>query len=101
MHCKIFHSRRHSQLEAAVNDWLAAHPGSRFPLGPQYTTCLVADDVEYILEHTLILFYSEPDTHDPFATDEDEEEETAASPGYGLGPTDQLLSLAEQRAGLL
>ena len=98
MHCKIFHSKRHSQLEAEVNDWLAAHPRIWFPFGPQFTTCLLAEEAEYLLEHHLILFYSIPDESDPFVADEDEEKETA--PG-DFGRPDQLLSMTEQRAGVL
>ena len=124
MQCKVFHSKRHGQLEAEVNDWLTTHPRIWFPFGPQYTTCLVEDSVEYTLEHTLIIFYSTPDESDPRLEEEEEEEDEEVRlarqeqqhledrahigtfgqyipsediPGY----PDQILAMQEQRAGIL
>ena len=108
MHCKIFHSKRHEELDAKINDWLDAHPRIWFPMPAKFTTCLLAEEAEYILEHTLILFYSTPDEQDPFVADEDEEEKAVGGayiPGAYIPSDhyDQMLSRleAEQRAGIL
>jgi hypothetical protein len=55
MNCKIFYSRRREQLERNINAWLATHVVN--VLYTQLSTVAIESDIEYILEHTLILFY--------------------------------------------
>lgn len=57
MECKIFYSRSRKELEANVNAWLKDHPVSPDSMRFEFSSVYLDDQVEHIVEHTLILFY--------------------------------------------
>lgn len=57
MECKIFHARNRLDLQEKVNKWLSEHPVSPDSMKFQLTTVSIEDPNEYILEHTLIVFF--------------------------------------------
>ncbi len=57
MECKVFYARNREKLQDAVNEWLKTHHVSPESMHFQFSTVVLADDVEFILEHTLVVFY--------------------------------------------
>jgi hypothetical protein len=56
MRCKIFYSRSRRELEKAVNEWLETHMlVIEMPI--RFSSVAIQDETEYILEHTIVLFY--------------------------------------------
>ncbi len=55
MKCKIFYGRNREHLQNAVNHWLEVNPVrlERF----QFSSVKLDDDMEHIIDHTLVLFY--------------------------------------------
>jgi hypothetical protein len=57
MNCKIFYASRRELLQKEVNEWLQTHPVSPESMHFQFSTVLIESDIDYKLEHTLVLFY--------------------------------------------
>jgi hypothetical protein len=57
MECKIFYARSRLELQKTVNSWLQEHPVSPDSMSFQFSTVSLEDSTEFILEHTLIIFF--------------------------------------------
>ena len=57
MRIKIFYGRSRQDLEQAVNTWLSTHAVSPATMHFQFSTVSLEDETQFILEHTLVVFY--------------------------------------------
>lgn len=57
MECKIFCGRNREKLQDEVNAWLKMHPVSPESMRFEFSTVLLEDEVQFILEHTLVVFF--------------------------------------------
>jgi len=57
MQVKIFSANSTVKLQDAINEWLAKHPVLPDSMRFVYSTVNCDDPVEYIVEHTVVLFY--------------------------------------------
>lgn len=57
MECKIFYSRSRKEIEKQVNAWLKEHPVSPDSMRFEFSSVVLDDPDEHIVEHTLVLFY--------------------------------------------
>ncbi len=57
MKCKVFEARSRSDLEEQVNQWLETHPVSPESMRFEYACVSLEDSIQFVLEHTLVLFY--------------------------------------------
>ena len=57
MECKIFYSQSRLGLQDEVNAWLKAHPVTPESMRFHFSSVTLEAPDEYIIEHTLVLFY--------------------------------------------
>lgn len=57
MRVKVFHSRNRNELEKQLNSWLGDNMVSPESMRFQFSSVVIEDSTEWMLEHTLILFY--------------------------------------------
>ena len=55
MRCKIFYAMKREVLAELVNTWLETHAVQIEHT--QFSQVLIEDEVQYVLENTLVLFY--------------------------------------------
>jgi hypothetical protein len=55
--CRIFWGQSQMKIQDEVNEWLKTHPVSPESMRFQFSTVVLEDPTEWILEHTLVVFY--------------------------------------------